>query len=62
VSRVYYIHDARGERELGEADLPLTIGGEGRADVVVESVAADRVLAHIALSEGHAYIQPADAG
>jgi formylglycine-generating enzyme required for sulfatase activity len=60
VNRVYYIRDARGDRELGEADLPLAIGGEGLADVVVEGVAADRVLAHIALSEGHAYIQPAD--
>ena len=32
MSRVYYIRDARGERELTEADLPLAVGGEGRGD------------------------------
>ena len=28
MSRVYFIRDARGERELGEIDLPLRVGGE----------------------------------
>jgi formylglycine-generating enzyme required for sulfatase activity len=60
VSRVYYIHDARGERELAEADLPLAVGGRNGGDVVIAGVDDDRVLAYIALSEGHAYIQPAE--
>jgi formylglycine-generating enzyme required for sulfatase activity len=58
MSRVYYIRDARGERELTEADLPLAVGGEGRGDVVIAGVGHDSVLAYIALSDGHAYIQP----
>ena len=60
MSRVYYIHDARGERELSEADLPLAVGGSNGGDVVIAGVDDDSVLAYIALSEGHAYIQPAD--
>jgi formylglycine-generating enzyme required for sulfatase activity len=60
VSRVYYIHDARGERELAEADLPLAVGGRNGGDVVIAGVDDDSVLAYIALSEGHAYIQPAE--
>ena len=63
MSRVYFIRDARGDRELAETDLPLAVGGETRGDVVIAGIAPDSVLAWIALSEGHAYIQPAgDAG
>lgn len=63
MSRVYYVRDARGERELTEADMPLAVGGEGRGDVVITGAGHDAVLAYIALSEGHAYIQPGeDAG
>ena len=60
MSRVYYIHDARGDRELSEADLPLTVGGRNGGDVVIDGVGDDGVVAYIALSEGHAYIQPGD--
>ena len=59
MSRVYFIRDGRGERKLAEADLPISVGGEDRGDVIIAGVARDSVLAYIALSEGHAYIQPA---
>jgi formylglycine-generating enzyme required for sulfatase activity len=57
---VYYIRDVRGERVLTGADMPLAVGGEGRGDVVIAGVGRDSVLAYIALSEGHAFIQPAE--
>ncbi len=60
MSRVYLVRDARGETRLGEADLPLCVGGSQSADVVLPGVPAAAVLAHIAVAEGHAYIQPAE--
>jgi formylglycine-generating enzyme required for sulfatase activity len=60
LSRVYFIHDARGERRAAEADLPLCVGGELHGDVVLPEVPTDAVLAYIAQTDGHAYIQPAD--
>lgn len=59
MSRLYYVRDARGERKLAESDLPLSVGGEDRADVLVSGVNRDSVIAYIALADGHAYIQPA---
>ncbi len=58
MSRVYFIHDARGKRQLGEDALPLCVGGALQGDIVMPDVADDAVFAHIAISEGHAYIQP----
>jgi formylglycine-generating enzyme required for sulfatase activity len=60
LSRVFIIQDARGESQLGEAALPLAVGGTEQGDIVVPGVPAAAVIAHIALAEGHAYIQPAD--
>ncbi len=60
MSRVYYIHDQKGDRQVSEASLPLSIGGRECCDVVLTNLSADKVAAHIAISEGHAYIQPAD--
>ena len=62
MSRVYFINDARGERRVAGADLPLCVGGAQHGDVVLPEVPADAVLAHIALADGHAYIQPQGAG
>lgn len=62
MSRVYFIHDTRGERRAVEAELPLCVGGELHGDVVLPEAPADAVLAYIAQADGHAYIQPADAG
>ena len=62
MSRLYYVRDARGERKLAESDLPLSVGGEDRADVLVSGVNPDSVIAYIALADGHAYIQPAGDG
>jgi formylglycine-generating enzyme required for sulfatase activity len=59
LSRIYFIHDARGKRQLGEEALPLCVGGGLQADIVLPGAADDAVFAHIALSEGHAYIQSA---
>jgi formylglycine-generating enzyme required for sulfatase activity len=54
------VRDARGERSLGEADFPLTIGGAEVADIVVPNWPSQDVAAYIALSDGHVYIQPAE--
>jgi formylglycine-generating enzyme required for sulfatase activity len=61
LSRVYFIHDARGERRAAEADLPLCIGGLLHGDVVLPEAPDEAVLAYIAVAEGHAYIQPVNA-
>ena len=60
MSRVFIIQDARGESRLDETALPLAVGGAEQGDIVVPGVPAAAVIAHIALAEGHAYIQPAD--
>ena len=60
MSRVFYIHDERGERRHDEAALPLKLGGSLQADIVMPATPADQLLAYIAHSEGHVYIQPAD--
>jgi len=61
LSRVFYIHDERGERRLDEDALPLKLGGSLQADIVMPDTPADQLLAYIARSEGHVYIQPADS-
>ena len=60
MSRVYIIQDARGESRLGEENLPLVVGGAEQGDIVVPGLPAAAVIAHIALADGYAYIQPAD--
>lgn len=62
MSRVFIIQDARGESRLDEAALPLAVGGTLQGDIVLPGVPADAVIAHIALADGHAFIQPADDG
>jgi formylglycine-generating enzyme required for sulfatase activity len=57
LKRVFFIDTKAGKQRLEEADLPLSIGGAG-ADIILGGVAEDTVVAHIALSDGHAYIQP----
>ncbi|HAJ93217.1 MAG TPA: hypothetical protein DCO71_11500 [Gammaproteobacteria bacterium] len=59
MSRVFIIQDVRGERRLDEVALPLTVGGSVQGDIVMPGVPAEAVIAHIALAEGHAYIQSA---
>ena len=61
MSRVFYIHDERGERRLDEDALPLKLGGRLQGDIVMHATPADTLLAYIAHSEGHVYIQPADS-
>ena len=60
MSRVYFILDASGKHRIEEADLPLAIGGARQSDIVLPDVAPDSVIAHIAIADGHAYIQAAD--
>jgi len=60
LSRIYAIHDARGERQRDEQALPLSVGGEAAGDIVIPGVPAEQLVAHIAVSDGHAYIQTAD--
>lgn len=59
MKRVFYIDTTTAERRLEESDFPLTIGGYG-SDITLPDLPAKTVLAHIALSDGHAYIQPDD--
>lgn len=59
MSRLFVIHDVRGERRLDESDLPLSLGGTAAGDIVLPDVAADVVVAHIAIAGSHPYIQPA---
>ena len=59
MSRLFVIHDVRGERRLDESDLPLSVGGTAAGDIVLPDVAAGVVVAHIAIAESHPYIQPA---
>lgn len=58
MSRVFFIEAPGGKRRLDETGFPLSIGGSG-ADIVLHETPADKPVAHIALSSGHAYIQPA---
>jgi formylglycine-generating enzyme required for sulfatase activity len=59
LKRVYFVDTASGLRRLDEADFPLSVGGPG-TDIALQELPVGTVLAHIALSSGHAYIQPAD--
>ena len=60
MSRVYIIIDANGEHQIDEADLPLSVGGSNQANIVLLDAPPDTVVAHIALSQGHAYLQPTE--
>ena len=60
MSRLFVVHDARGERQLDEQALPLSVGGEAAGDIVMPGVPADRVVAYIAAKDGYAFIQAAD--
>ena len=59
MSRVYIILDANGEHQIDEADLPFSVGGSNQATIVLPDVPPDSIVGHIALSQGHAYLQPA---
>jgi formylglycine-generating enzyme required for sulfatase activity len=60
LSRLYYVSDARGDTRFSELDLPLCVGGTEHGDVVLPDLPAAAVVAHIGLSDGHAFVQPAD--
>lgn len=59
MSRVYFVHDALGERQLEEHELPLPIGGAEHGGIVLLDPPDTGVVAHIGLADGHAFIQPA---
>lgn len=60
MSRDYFIRDARGERRVGENDLPLSVGGGKHADIVLPDAQGEIGVAHIAVADAHAFIQPDD--
>ena len=62
MSRRYRVNDSRGTRQLEQSQLPLSLGGDAVADVVLPGTPANQVVAYLAVSEGHAYLQPAAAG
>lgn len=59
MKRVYFVDDSRGARPIDDGQLPLSLGGEGVADIVLPGAPMDFIAAHIAVSDGHAYLQPA---
>ena len=59
MSRVYFIHDAQGERQLDEQELPLPIGAAEHGGIVLPDPPDSGVVAYIGLADGHAFIQPA---
>ena len=59
MSRDYFIPDAGGKRHISEIELPLAVGGKDRRGLVLPGAADEQLFAFIALSDGHAYIQPA---
>lgn len=61
MSRVFLIHDGRGDRRLDETALPLSIGGSAHDGITLPDWPEQAPAAHIGLSEGHAFIQPAHA-
>lgn len=62
MSREYFIHDALGQRRIGEMELPLQIGGKALGGIVLPGVPEEHLSAYLALSEGHVYLQPVDSG
>ena len=58
MNRVYVIRDARGQRQVGEAQLPLSVGGGAGADIQLPGVEDGVRVAHIAIADGHAFLQP----
>ena len=60
MSRLFVVQDARGERQLDEQALPLSVGGKKAGDIVMPGVPADHVVAYIAAKDGYAFIQAAD--
>ena len=58
MKRVFIIEGAGGTQRLTAENFPLSIGGAG-ADIALGDVPESVVLAHIALSSGHAYVQAA---
>lgn len=58
MSRVFFIKDSRGDQQFDESRLPVTLGGEQVADIVMPGVSDKAVIARIAIANGHAFIQP----
>jgi formylglycine-generating enzyme required for sulfatase activity len=59
VSRVYFVNDRQGARRVDALQLPLSLGGADVADIVLPGTPPGLVVAYVALSDGHAYLQPA---
>jgi len=60
LNRLFIVTDERGERQLQAQALPLQLGGEQVGDIVMPGIPAGQLLGHIALSDGHAFLQSAD--
>ena len=58
MNRVYFLKSQNLQRRFDESDFPLSIGGDS-TNIELKGVPAKSVLAHIALSSGHAYVQSA---
>ncbi len=58
MSRVFFVKDSRGDWQFDESRLPVTLGGERAADIVIPGVSAEALIARIAVADGHAFIQP----
>ena len=60
MKRVFFIETTTATRRLTEADFPLSVGGSG-ADINLLDTQAATIVAHIALSSGHAFVQAVNA-
>ncbi len=57
MSREYHIDDLLGHRQIAESDLPLNIGGLRQEGIVLPGTTPEQLLAYIALSQEHVYVQ-----
>ncbi len=60
MSRIFEIRGSTGVRRHTEHDLPLAVGCGGQAQVIL--AAGGEVEAHLALSRGYLFLQPAPGG
>ena len=59
MSRLFEIHDSKGSRHCSDNDLPLAIGADPEAHIVLES--GQEIEGYIDDSNGHLFFQPSGA-
>ena len=57
MSRLFEIHDNTGSRQCSDNDLPLTVGRDNDANIILQS--GEMVEGYIEDENGHLFFQPA---